>query len=148
MTAAGSKSGWTQGDSVVGPEPDKSPGDTSDLPPSGDELIEMESTKKSRFDGLLHEAEKEETLDNLHDVLDEDGTTVQKWLSARPPEGHPEQPVPVSSPHLIPGAPEHGIDGGNAATAVMVAGIVTVHMVRWIDGKLRHGKDDHHVGNR
>jgi hypothetical protein len=132
-----------QGQNAVGHRPDRSPADFSDLPPPCDKLIEMESSKKSRFSGLLHEAEKEDTVHDLYDVLDEDGTTVQRLLSARPPEGHAEQPVPVPSPHVTPWAPEHGIEGGNAATAVLAAGIVTIHAVRWINDKLRHGKDDY-----
>jgi hypothetical protein len=108
----------------------------------------MEPSKKSRFDELFREAEKEENLDGLHDAVEEYTSTVQRWLSARPPEGHAEAPVPAHHPYITPWVPEHGIEGGDAATAVMVAGILTVHMARWIDDKLRHGKGDHDDSNR
>jgi hypothetical protein len=147
MAEADSKGGRDQGASAIGPKPDRSPGDISDLPPPGDKLAEMESSKKSRFEGLLQEAEKEENLDDLHDAIEEDANTIQGWLSARPPEGHAEQPVPTSSPYIAPWAPDHGIEAGSAASAVMVAGILTIHMVRWIDDKLRHRKGDQHVSN-
>lgn len=146
--AADSKGGRGQGTNVVGSDPDRSPGDISDLPPSGDRLVEMEPSKKSRFGDLLREAEKEENLNDLHGAIEKNTSTIQKWLSARPPEGHAEQPVPTSSSYIAPWVPEHGIEGGNAATAVMVAGILTIHLGRWINGKLKHRKDDHDVSNR
>jgi hypothetical protein len=148
MTRTGRGNGRDQGTNTVGSTPDRSPGDVSGLPPAGDELMEMESGKGSRFDELVREAEKEENLDDLQDALEENANTIQKWLSARPPPGHAEQPVPTHHPHVIPWVPEHGIDGGSAASAVLAAGILTIHMAHWIDGKLRHGKDDHDVSHR
>jgi hypothetical protein len=133
---------------TTGAKPDHSPGEISGLPPPGDELLEMESSKKSRFSDLFREAEKEENLDELHDAVQENASTVQRWLSARPPQGHAEQSVPAHHPYVTPWAPGHGIDGGEAASAVMVAGIVTVHVAHWIDDKLRHGKGDHDDSNR
>jgi hypothetical protein len=147
-TRTGRGNGRDQGTDTVGSTPDRSPGDISGLPPAGDELTEMESSKGSRFAELVREAEKEENLDDLHDALQENANTIQKWLSARPPQGHAEQPVPTHHPHVIPWVPEHGIDGGSAASAVLAAGILTIHMAHWIDGKLRHGKDDHDVSHR
>jgi hypothetical protein len=148
MTSAGRQGGRDQGTNVVGRKPDQSPDETSDMPPPGDELTEIESSKKSRFGELFREAEKEENLDGLHDAVEEYSSTVQRWLSARPPEGHAEAPVPAHHPYIAPWVPEHGIEGGDAASAVMVAGILTAHMARWIDGKLRHEKGDHDDGNR
>ncbi len=147
MASADRQSHRDQGVNTVGPRPDQSPGEISGLPPSGDELAEIESSKKSRFGELFQEAEKEENLDGLHDAVEEYASTVQRWLSARPPEGHAEAPVPASHPYITPWIPEHGIEAADAASAVMVAGILTAHMARWIDDKLRHRKGDHHDGN-
>jgi hypothetical protein len=147
MTRTDRENGRGQGTNTVGSKPERSPGDVSGLPPAGDELMEMESSKGSRFDELLREAEKEENLDDLHNALEENANTIQKWLSARPPQGHAEQSVPTHLPHVIPWVPEHGIDAGSAASAALVAGILTIHMAHWIDGKLRHGKDDHDVSH-
>jgi hypothetical protein len=127
--------GRAQGSDIVSDKPDKSPGDTSDLPPTGQELVDMESSKDSRFDALLHEAEKEENLDGLHDALEDSGNTVEKLLTARPPEMHAEQPVPVA-PYYAPSVPDHAIDGGSTVSAIMTAGIVTVHLVRWMKDRL------------
>jgi hypothetical protein len=133
---------------TVGAKPGESPGELSGLPPAGDELAESESSKKSRFSELFREAEKEENLDGLHDAAEEYSSTVQRWLSARPPEGHAGQHVPAHHPYVTPRAPEHGVEGGDAAGAVLMAGILTVHMARWIDDKLRHGKGGHDDSNR
>ncbi|HZR54807.1 MAG TPA: hypothetical protein VFB06_35570 [Streptosporangiaceae bacterium] len=145
--AADASSGWGQGRNIADAKPDRSPANIDDLPPPGDKLVELETTKKSRFADLLHEAEKEENLDGLHDAVEKYSNTVQEWLTARPPEGHAEQPVPTS-PYIAPSVPEHGVDAGNAATAVMVAGIATTHLVRWMNDRLKHGKGDHDGSNR
>ena len=133
---------------MVGARPDRSPGDTRDPPPPGKELREIEPGKKSRVHEVLREAEKDENLGDLEDAVEEDANTVQRWLSVRPPEGHAGQRVPGSVPHFTQTAPDHGIEGGDAASAVLVTGILTAHMARWIDGKLRHGKEEgDHVSN-
>lgn len=137
-----------QGTNEVGSKPEQSPGDISGLPPAGDELIEMESSKKSRFDELFREAEKEENLDGLHDAVEESAGTVQRWLSARPPEGHAEQSTPAHHPYLTPWAPEHGVEGADMAGAVLMTGLLTVHAARWIDDKLRHRRGDDDDSNR
>jgi hypothetical protein len=137
-----------QGTNEVGSKPSQSPGDISDLPPPGDELIEMESSKKSRFAELFQEAEKEENLDGLHDAVTESTSTVQRWLSARPPEGHAEQSTPTHHPYLTSGVPDHGIEGGDMAGAVLMTGVLTVHAARWIDDKLRHREGDDDDSNR
>jgi hypothetical protein len=148
MTSTDRQSGRDQGMNTVGPKPDQSPGEISGLPPSGDELAEMESSKKSRFSDLFREAEKEENLDGLHDAAEEYASTVQRWLSARPPEGHAQQSVPAHHPYITPWVPEHGIEGADAVSAVMVAGILTAHMARWIDDKLTHRRGGHDDSNR
>ena len=106
-------------------------------------LVPGRISKKSRFSELFREAEKEENLDGLHDAVEEYASTVQRCLSARAPAGHAEAPVPAHHPYVTPWVPEHGIEGSDAASAVMVAGILTVHMARWVDDKLRHRKGEH-----
>lgn len=148
MASPGPRGGRDRGVNEAGPRPDQSPGEISGLPPPGDELTEMESSRKSRFSELCREAEKEENLDGLHDAVQEYTSTVQRWLSARPPGGHAEQPAPTHHPYITPWAPEHGMEAGDAAGAVLVAGILTAHMARWIDDRLRHREGDHDDSNR
>jgi hypothetical protein len=142
------RGGREQGNSVVGVRPGRSPGDASELPPAGEELAEARPDRRSRFSGLLDETESKETLDELNEAAKETAGAVQQWLSARPPEGHPGQRVAPAVPHFIRSAPDQGIEAGDAASAVLVTGILAAHAVRWVDEKLRHGKDGDHDGNR
>jgi hypothetical protein len=146
-TSRDRQSGRDQGTNVIGSTPDQSPGELSGLPPPGDELAEIETNRKSRISGLLDEAEKEENLDGLRDAVEENTSSVQKWLSARPPEGHAAQNVPTHHPYITPWVPEHGIEGADAASAILVAGILTAHMIRWANGRMRHREGDHDDGN-
>lgn len=85
--------GQERGSNVVGDKPVRSPGDGRDIPPTGEELLEGETRKRSRLDGLRHEWEKDEVLDGLHSEAEQDTSTIQSILEARPPEGHPVQVV-------------------------------------------------------
>ena len=58
-------------------------------------------------------------------------------------KGTPNRPCRLHHPYITAGVPEHGLEGGDAASAVMVAGILTIHLARWIDDKLAHRKGDH-----
>jgi len=133
--------GRDSGMNVVGDKPDRSPDDTSDLPPTGEQLAEMEGDKKSRFQDLWHEAEKEDALDGIHSELEADANTLHDWLAARPPGGHAEQPVPVS-PWIGPQVADHAIDAGNAATACLALGFVMVELGRRIHDRLNHRKEN------
>jgi hypothetical protein len=137
--------GRETGTNVVGNKPDRSPADISDLPPTGEELVEMEGDKKSRFQGLWHEAEKEDALDGIHTELETDANTLHEWLTTRPPEGHAEQPVPVS-PGIGPQVADHAIDAGNAATACLALGFVMVELGRRIHERLNHRKENANAG--
>jgi hypothetical protein len=64
MTSFGRQGGRNEGMNEVGAKPDRSLGEISGLPPPGDQLPEMESSKKFRFGELFGEAE-EENLDGL-----------------------------------------------------------------------------------
>src|SRR5262249_11286928 len=118
--------------------PEKSPGDTSDLPPTGEQLLDMESGKRSRFEALRHEAEKEENLDGLHSEIEQDANTVQRWLEPHRPAGHPEQPVMMSTQAM----PDHMVDAGSLATVGLVLGVMAVEAGRWIHGKLERAKGE------
>ena len=119
-----------RGENVVGEKPDKSPGDTSDLPPTGEQLVDMENDKLSRFEGLRRESEKEENLDGLHSEVEHDANTIQKWLQGRPPAGHAEQPV-LTSPQIGPEAHHYEVDAGSLATMGLMLGVLGVEAVRW-----------------
>ena len=119
-----------RGENVVGQKPDKSPGGTSDLPPTGEQLVDMENDKLSRFEGLRRESEKEENLDGLHSEVEHDANTIQKWLQGRPPAGHAEQPV-LTSPQIGPEVHHYEVDAGSLATMGLMLGVLGVEAVRW-----------------
>jgi hypothetical protein len=131
--------GWEQGANVVGDKPDKSPGDISDLPPTGEQLLDLEDDKRSRLDGLRREFERDEVLDGLHGEAEQDATTVQSILAARPPEGHPVQVVP-DTPQLIPVTPA-GIDAGMMASSGLMVGVMLIELGRGFHKILKHRKE-------
>jgi hypothetical protein len=131
---------WSPGDrepgeNVVGEKPDKPPGDTSDLPPTGEHLVDMEREKLSRFEGLRRESEKEENLDGLHSEVEHDADTIQKWLQGRPPAGHAEQPV-LTSPQIGPEVHHYEVEAGSLATMGLMLGVLGVEAVRWAHRRL------------
>jgi hypothetical protein len=102
------------GENVVGEKPDKSPGDTSDLPPTGEQLISMESDKASRAERMRQEGYRE-----AGDVLDVTSkwTDVAHGLLARDrPSGHAE----ISTRPEISAVPHQGINPGDAASALVL----------------------------
>jgi hypothetical protein len=131
--------GWEQGANVVGDKPDKSPGDISDLPPTGEQLLDLEDGKRSRLDGLRRGLERDEVLDGLHGEAEQDATTVQSILAARPPEGHPVQVVP-DTPQLMPVTPA-GIDAGMMASSGLMVGVMLIELGRGFHKILKHRKE-------
>lgn len=76
-----------RGTNVVGDKPDKSPGDTSDLPPTGADLLEMEGKDESRADKFRNKfyGELEDVIDSTKDQVE----TVKDLLEGPSPTGHP-----------------------------------------------------------
>jgi hypothetical protein len=123
------------GENVVGHKPAASPADTSGLPPPGDELPSIEDSKLSRFEAFRRETEKEENLDGLHSEIENDASTIQKWLQGRPPAGRADQPVPAS-PHISPVAGHYEVDAGSVAAMGLMLGVLSAEAVRWSHRKL------------
>ncbi len=128
---------------MTGDKPDKSPGDISDLPPKGEELLEMDSDKLSRFQKF-----RKETYEEIGDIIDaseQDGGTI-KDLFDRPPIGsHAE--VPAGHPG-IEQPPTSGVDGGHFVVAALVLGIVGVEAARAVKNTVHKWKEDDHGGDR
>lgn len=79
------RTGRDQGTDVVGDKPDRSPGDTSDLPPAGRKLLTMENDDASRSEKLRRNLF--EFADNVQDVTDAGIQTVQDIMSRPSPTG-------------------------------------------------------------
>jgi hypothetical protein len=132
-------SGRDQGRNVIGDKPDLSPGDTSDLSPTGEHLAEMENGKHSRLDMLRRRLESEEVLDDLHDAAEDQANTWQEILAARHPQGHAGQITP-DSPQITTSAADHATAGDIAGAGLMV-GIVLFEAGRRLHDMLGHKEE-------
>jgi hypothetical protein len=125
-------SGWGQGTNVVGDKPSRSPGDTSDLPPTGEELVEMEDDSGSHLEKLRRKIY--ERVDDISDGSEEYGGTLAQLLERPPTETHTLVPT---TPHDMPNHQEHGVDGGHLATAGLVVGVLGFELFRTINNRVR-----------
>jgi hypothetical protein len=136
---AGAGSGRDRGVNTVGDRPDRSPGDTSDLPPTGAELLEAENEEDSRGDRFIRKVERE-----IGDVIDQAKSQVETVndLLVRPPTGHPEVAV-NSGPVLGPEAVQHSaVDPSATAELGMVLGVIGFQAVRWLHHKVETWRKD------
>jgi hypothetical protein len=125
---------------VVGEKPDKSPGDTSDLPPSGEKLMEgAEGDKLSRFERARRTAENQEILQDVPDAITDHGNAWENALAKMPPEGHSVQVV-HDHPVVTNTSADHATVGDIASTGVML-GIVLFESGRWLANHLGHRKE-------
>jgi hypothetical protein len=126
--------GRDQGVNVVGDKPDRSPGDTSDLPPTGEQLVNREKDEVSPFDKFRNELNKD--FGDISDVVSEKAETVQQILERPRPISHPEVTVPAG-PQIGPETPAHAIpDAGTVADIGLVLGVLGIQTVHWIRHKL------------
>lgn len=124
-----------QGRNIVGDKPDRSPGDTSDLPPSGERLLEADDdTTGSRLERFGKKVARE--VGDVTDGAKSQAETVRDLLQRPSPAGHPEAPVrsgPVSgsdAPHQA--AP----DPGAIAELGVVAGVIGFRVAQWVHHKV------------
>jgi hypothetical protein len=117
-----SGSGWEQGANRVGDKPDRSPGDTSDLPPTGEQLLHMEDPDASRLEKLGNKIYEE--FDDITDTAEKTADRVQQLLDRPSPTGHPEVQVPTR-PYIAPTLEQHATpDAGSIAELGIVLGVV------------------------
>jgi hypothetical protein len=124
--------GRDRGINVVGERPDKSPGDTSGLPPSGADLLAMEDKDEARGDRF-----RKKLYGEFDDVIDSEkaGVATVMDLTDRPPAGHPEVQV-NSGPAFGPEIPQHAtVDPSSITELVMVLGVVGFQTGRWMHHK-------------
>jgi hypothetical protein len=110
---------WAPGDrvdgaNVVGDKPDRSPGDTSDLPPSGEQLLAMDGDKASRAERMRREGYRQ--ADGLLGIASKWTEVGHDLLARQPPAGHAE----VSTGPGISAAPREGLNPGDTASALLV----------------------------
>jgi hypothetical protein len=125
--------GWDQGANVVGDKPDRSPGDRSDPPPTGEQLLEPEDQDASRAERLQRRLDRE--FGDVADSVKNTASSVQEILSQPPPAGHPEVPVQVG-PVLGPESQHYTTPDASAIAELgLVVGVLGAHFYHWVSGK-------------
>jgi hypothetical protein len=116
---------------LVGNKPDKSPGDRRDLPPTGEELIDMESDSASRFDRLRGHVYKE--ADDITDVAEKAGNRALQLFDHPPTETHTE--VPSGHPEITNPTPPT-VEGGQLVLAGLMVGMLGYELGRTVKNRV------------
>lgn len=119
--------GWDQGVNVAGDKADRSPDDTSGLPPSGPELVTMEP-RESRAAAFRQEFYQPEVIDGIHDTIEQNAGNVAA-LFERPPTGSH-----IEVPATVPQVEAQSLEGLNATDLTMagfVVGVMAFELGRW-----------------
>jgi hypothetical protein len=136
--AANATSGRERGTNVIGDKPDKSPGDTSDLPPSGGELVETADEDAPHTEKFRHQLY--EAMEDIDDTLTDAAPTAQQILDQPPPTGHPG--VMVDVPHLGPEfTPIATPSVVGMVELALVAGVIVERAVHWGRDKMIHNAE-------
>jgi hypothetical protein len=121
--------GRDQGVNVVGNKPDKSPGDTSDLPPSGKELLERaedDAPRPEKFRNKFYEG-----IDDISQGATPMVNAAREYLEQPPPTGHPGV-VTDTHPYFTPESPSNATPGvGDIIELTLVAGVLADRTIHW-----------------
>jgi hypothetical protein len=129
-----SDTGRESGSNVVGDKPDRSPGDISDLPPTGEELLEAESDEATRPEKFRNKVYR--SFDDVTDAAKDQSEAVQNLLERPQPAGHPEVAVP-SRPEIVSASSQQGpIDAGTMVETFLVVGVLGYELGRWLRHKV------------
>jgi hypothetical protein len=131
--------GREQGTNLVGDKPDRSPDDRSDLPPTGEELIDMESDSMSRFDRLRNHIYKQ--ADDITDVAEKTGNRALELWERPPTETHAE--IPIGHPEITNPAPP-ALDGGQLVLASLTVGMLGYELLRAVKNRVDTWKGGSH----
>jgi hypothetical protein len=110
------------GINVVGDKPVKSPGDTSDLPPTGEELVEPDDENATRAEKVRNWFNKD--FGDIDDSVKNMVTPAQQLLDQPPPTGHPGVSVDTQPRWAPESAPNATPDIGNIAELGLVLAVL------------------------
>lgn len=134
-----------QGRNIVGEKPDRSPGDTTDLPPTGEKLVEMEDMdvpRSQRFGRkFLHE------YNDFVDAAKNETDVVRNVLAHPAPTGHAETTPPVRTPGYSDVPSHTAPDPSAIVEATLVTGLVlfrTGQVIAHRVNRERRSEDDGH----
>lgn len=128
-----------EGDNVVGQAPDRSPADTSDLPPTGEQLLHLDNDKASRAERVRLEGYR--SADDILNVTRTWSELGHDLLAKPPPTGHTEA---NTRPEISP-VPYEGLNPSDTASALLVFSALTAEAIgkgvkHW------HGRKGHEDG--
>jgi hypothetical protein len=122
------------GRNTVGEKPDRSPRDTSDLPPAGDELVETADRDKPRMERLKNAAFQEfgDVVDGVKDETD----SILNVMSKPMPTGHTEVPV-RDGPTAAPMEAQHAAASPDSVVQLLlVGGVIAFQAGHWAERKV------------
>jgi hypothetical protein len=127
--------GWGEGVNVVGEKPTKSPGDISGLPPTGEQLMKMESENAPTLEKLGNMFDRD--FGDIHDAAENIANPIQMMLD-HPPTGATTPVVGVDTrQYWTPTPVAHAAPD---TTAMMDLGLALVvvgdRAARWFGHKL------------
>ena len=123
--------GRDRGVNVVGDKPVRSPGDASDLPPSGEELVETADEDDSRTEKFRNRLFK--SIEDIDDTINDAAPVVQSVLLQPPPTGSPGV-IADTHAHWMPESPPNATPSvGGIAELTLVASVLVdraIHRAR------------------
>jgi hypothetical protein len=126
--------GRDRGTNVVGDKPVKSPGDTSDLPPTGEELLETADEDAPRTEKVHNQFYK--SFDDIDDAAKTMVTSAKAFLDQPPPTGHPGVLVDTQPQWEPESAPNATPDAGSFAEIALVSVVLGDRTIDWARHKL------------
>ena len=136
--------GREQGTTAVSDKPDRSPGDTRDFPPTGEQLVEIDDQKASRAERARKEFLSKENLGDAFDATDKWAKTGQDLFSRLPTGQHVE--VPTHEP-VITMMQHQEVDSGSVAAAGLALGIIGAEFFQWGRRKVEHRRGRHRASD-
>jgi len=119
---------------VAGHKPNRSPGDISDLPPTGEQLFEAESDEAARPEKFRNKVCR--AFDDVTDAAKDQGEAVQDLLERPRPAGLPEAAVP-NRPEIVSASSQQGpIDAGTMVETFLVVGVLGYELGHWLRHKV------------
>lgn len=121
------------GRNTVGEKEARSPGDTSDLPPTGEELPENADQDKPKMERLKNKLYRE--IGDVNDAAKNQAESVRDAFAHPQPTGHAGVPVP--GPAVAPQEAQHGGASPDSVTQlIVVGGVMGYQTARWVQHKI------------
>jgi hypothetical protein len=140
-----------QGRNIVGEKPDRSPGDTTDLPPTGEQLLEPDDGELPRPERLGRAIDR--GFDDIKDSAINLATTMQE-LWDMPGTGGRAASVAISKGPEVSPVPYQSPDVGSIAELGVVAGVLAWHAYHRtrdaaseLSDKISEWRDNRYAGN-